>query len=197
MSEELSEVTEVGPAATEEAVQVRRVGPGGSMASDNAFAVALLTLWHRVSEAGGAVGFVPPVDRSDVGPAVAVVIDGLRSGRASAFALTSKRNVIGFAMITPGVRTQAHIGAITSVMVDPAHQGKGLGVSLMEAIVGLAAELGLEQVSIGARGGVGLEKFYAAMGFVEVGRLPGWIRVGPGDDRDEILMVKQVGARVR
>lgn len=178
------------------AVQVRRVGPGGSMASDNAFAVALLTLWHRVSEAGGAVGFGRPVDRAVVGPAVSSVIDSLRSGRAQAFALTSRRDVVGFAMITPGVRTQAHTGSITSVMVDPAHQGRGLGVSLMNATLGLAAELGLEQVRLGVRSGVGLEKFYLALGFVEIGRLPGWIRVAPDDDRDEILMVRPIGPTI-
>ena len=55
-------------------VEVRRVGPGGSMASDKAFAVALLTLWHRVAQAGGAVGFVLPADRSSVGAAVSEVI---------------------------------------------------------------------------------------------------------------------------
>jgi hypothetical protein len=32
-----------------------------------------------------------------------------------------------------------------------------------------------------------LEPFYERLGYKEVGRLPGALRVGPGDDRDEIV----------
>ena len=77
------------------------------------------------------MGFVPPVDRAR--GAVSAVIDALRSGRAFAFALTLNREVIGFAMLTPGIGTQAHTGLITSVMVDPGAQGAGLGRTLMAA----------------------------------------------------------------
>ena len=53
--------------ASRRAITVRRVGPrqptvaagerSTSLAADNHFASALITLWHRVSQAGGAVGF--------------------------------------------------------------------------------------------------------------------------------------------
>ena len=38
------------------------------------------------------------------------------------------------------------------------------------------------------RGGTGTEAFYTRLGYREVGRLPGALRVAPGDDRDEIIM---------
>ena len=38
------------------------------------------------------------------------------------------------------------------------------------------------------RGGKGTEAFYAKLGYSEVGRLPGALRVADGDDRDEIFM---------
>jgi hypothetical protein len=38
------------------------------------------------------------------------------------------------------------------------------------------------------RGGLGLERFYDRLGYREVGRLPGALRVAADDDRDEILM---------
>jgi predicted N-acetyltransferase YhbS len=173
-------------------VVVRRVGPGGTMASDNAFAVALLTLWHRVSEAGGAVGFARGVDRSAVGAAVAEVVDDLRTGRSLAVALAKDRNVIGFGVLRPGTRTKAHTGTVSSVMVDPFHQGGGLGVLLMDAVIGLAVAAGLERVVLGVRSGMGLESFYARFGFVECGRLPGWIKLGSDGDRDEILMMRTI-----
>ena len=38
------------------------------------------------------------------------------------------------------------------------------------------------------RGGTGTEKFYERLGYQQVGRIPGALRVGPGDDRDEYLL---------
>jgi hypothetical protein len=50
-------------------------------------------------------------------------------------------------------------------------------------------EMGLEQLHLAARGGVGLEDFYGRLGWKEIGRWPGALRLAPGDDRDEILMI--------
>ncbi|SDO23071.1 Ribosomal protein S18 acetylase RimI [Nakamurella panacisegetis] len=180
-----------GHRASDQPVEIRRVGPGGEMASDNAFALALLNLWHSVSEAGGAVGFTPPVDRVAVGGAVATVIEDLRSGRVRAVAAVRGRDVIGFASIRPGRQTQSHTGSITQVMVSPGSQGTGIGRRLVEAVLELAAEMTLERVQLRVRDGVGLAEFYGRFGFREVGRLPNWIRVAPGDDRDEVLLVKE------
>jgi hypothetical protein len=49
--------------------------------------------------------------------------------------------------------------------------------------------MGLEQLHLAVRGGTGLEHFYARLGWREIGRWPGALRLAPGDDRDEILMV--------
>jgi len=172
--------------------QVRRVGPGGSIASDNAFAVALLTLWHRVIEAGGLVGFVPSVDRSALGPAVSLVLDDLKSGRTLAFALTRNRDVIGFAMLRPGTGTGSHTGQVELVMVDPGSRRSGLGTRLVRAVVDLASATGLERLRSEVRADQGLERFAGQLGFGEVGRLTGWTRLAPGPDQDEILMTRHV-----
>lgn len=51
-------------------------------------------------------------------------------------------------------------------------------------------EMGLEQLHLAARGGgTGLEDFYARLGWREVGRWPGKLRLAPDDTRDEILMI--------
>ncbi|MFE2441408.1 hypothetical protein ACH4TQ_12100 [Streptomyces sp. NPDC021218] len=49
-------------------------------------------------------------------------------------------------------------------------------------------EMTLERLGLAARSGLGLEDFYRKLGWVEIGRWPGALRVAPGDDRDEILM---------
>jgi hypothetical protein len=39
------------------------------------------------------------------------------------------------------------------------------------------------------RGGTGIELFYERFGYAVVGSHPAAIRLAPGDDRDEIMMV--------
>jgi hypothetical protein len=41
----------------------------------------------------------------------------------------------------------------------------------------------------------GASTFYAMCGYAEVGRIPGAIRVAPGDDRDDIMMARRVDGR--
>lgn len=165
-----------------------RVGPDGTMAADSQFGVALTTLWHAVSQAGGAVGFVPPVDRPEVAARAAAVVTELRAAKASAIALIADRQLVGFAKLTAGTGLISHTGEITAVMVDPALQGVGLGGRLMTEILALARLLGLERVSLSIREGAGLDSFSARFGFSECGRRPGWVRVADGDDRDDISL---------
>jgi hypothetical protein len=51
------------------------------------------------------------------------------------------------------------------------------------------SQMGLEQLRLAVRGGTGLEHFYARLGWTVIGRWPGALRLAPGDDRDEILML--------
>ncbi|NEE60755.1 GNAT family N-acetyltransferase, partial [Streptomyces sp. SID8455] len=52
---------------------------------------------------------------------------------------------------------------------------------------------GIEAIRLTCRGGTGADRFYAACGYKEVGRVPGGIRVAPGDDRDDIVMLLPLG----
>lgn len=63
------------------------------------------------------------------------------------------------------------------------------GALMMSARQIARQEMGLEQLHLAARGGMGLERFYAKLGWREIGRWPGALRLTPDDDRDEILMI--------
>nr|WP_240189054.1 GNAT family N-acetyltransferase [Nakamurella flavida] len=110
-------------------------------------------------------------------------------GRLIAVAATVKRRLVGLVVLRPGTGIVAHTGWIRSLMVDPDEQGRGTGVRLMEAVIALARERGLELVDLSVRDGQGLESFYRRFGFTEWGRRPGWLRPAPGDDRDEIFLI--------
>jgi len=81
-----------------------------------------------------------------------------------------------------------HWRVLKRVMVTPHGQKRGLGAALMREAEALGRKAGLAALQVTVRGGMGTEAFYAKLGYREVGRLPGALRVGPGDDRDEIYM---------
>lgn len=145
----------------------------------------IVDLWLAVSEAGGAVGFVPPVTRAEV----AATAD-------AAFTRADDRFLVGFdgdhlvAMLifVYGFKLNAHWRTVKRVMVHPGAQGKGYGAQLMREAERVARARGWEDLYLTVRSGRGVEHFYEALGYKEVGRLPGALRVAPGDDRDEILM---------
>ncbi|MEU1847750.1 GNAT family N-acetyltransferase [Streptomyces sp. NPDC019990] len=152
----------------------------------------LLDLWADVSDAGGAVGFVPPVTREDIRTALLqyftlmsedkgrLLVGHDEEGRVAATAFLALNTH----------RLSAHWLWLYTVMVHPRHQGKGYGRELLTAAADVARDLeGIEAIRLSCRGGIGLERFYESCGYKEVGRIPGAIRVAPGDDRDDVIML--------
>jgi GNAT superfamily N-acetyltransferase len=87
-------------------------------------------------------------------------------------------------------RLMKHWLWLYTVMVHPRHQGKGYGRDLLAAAADAARTLdGIEAIRLTCRGGIGLERFYGSCGYKEVGRIPDAIRVAPGDDRDDGIML--------
>ncbi|MBQ0900522.1 GNAT family N-acetyltransferase [Micromonospora sp. U21] len=149
----------------------------------------IVALWVDVSNAGGAVGFVPPVTAADVrataGPTFAGIADGpdrLLVG------YDSDRLVAVLIFCDNRFPLKAHWCVLKRVMVHPDTQGTGYGSALMREAARLGRELGYEALHVTVRDGLGLDGFYRRLGYREIGRLPGALRVAPGDDRDEVLM---------
>ena len=152
----------------------------------------LLDTWVRVTDAGGAVGFVPPADRERIGDtldshlarvierrdALGVLRRGGEDGPAAGMGILS-------ASASP---LRQHWRTILRLMVDPDLQGIGAGRELIEGLHGMGRELGLEFMCLTVRGGLGIEGFYGRIGYEIHGRNPRAIRVAPGDERDEIHM---------
>ncbi|MEV8639214.1 GNAT family N-acetyltransferase [Streptosporangium sp. NPDC051023] len=153
----------------------------------------LVDCWRDVSNAGGSVGFVPPVTADEVRrvavPAFArcggldhLVVGFDAEGRVACWL------IIGDA----GSWLRTHWRWLLRVMVHPKHQGRGYGARLMRAAEAAARDLGVEALHLTVRGGTGIEDFYTRLGYAEAGRIPKAIRLAPGDDRDEIYMVRQL-----
>jgi GNAT superfamily N-acetyltransferase len=152
----------------------------------------LLTLWTDVSNAGGSVGFVPPVTAEDIRPELVKHFVAMAEGRARLLVGRDEAGTVAAsAFLTHNThRLMKHWLWLYTVMVHPRHQGKGYGRDLLAAAEDAARGFaGMEAIRLTCRGGLGLERFYGSCGYKEVGRVPGAIRVAPGDDRDDIFML--------
>ncbi|CAM5703711.1 MULTISPECIES: GNAT family N-acetyltransferase [Streptomyces] len=152
----------------------------------------ILDLWADVTDAGGAVGFVAPANREEIRPELVRHFAQMAEGRTRLLVGRDEAGqVVAAAFLTRNThRLMTHWLWLYTVMVHPRHQGRGHGRDLLAAAADAARGMeGIEAVRLTCRGGLGLEHFYGSCGYKEVGRVPDAIRVAPGDDRDDIIML--------
>ncbi|RMB82197.1 GNAT family N-acetyltransferase [Streptomyces shenzhenensis] len=152
----------------------------------------VVELWTNVSNAGGAVGFVPPVSREEIRPELVRHLVAMAEGRTRLLVgQDAAGEVAATAFLTFNThRLMRHWVWLYTVMVHPKHQGRGHGRDLLAAAADAARGIdGITAIRLTCRGGLGLERFYGGCGYKEVGRVPGAIRVADGDDRDDITML--------
>ncbi|HET6530634.1 MAG TPA: GNAT family N-acetyltransferase [Actinoplanes sp.] len=149
----------------------------------------VLALWVDVTNAGGAVGFVAPVTPADVRPTAERAFAAVRDGADHLLAGFDRDDLVALLFITDnGHHLKDHWRVLKRVMVAPGSQGRGYGTAIMRQAAEAGRKLGLAALAVTVRGGTGRERFYERLGYREVGRLPGALRVAPGDDRDEIYL---------
>lgn len=152
----------------------------------------LIACWITVSNGGGAVGFpFPPVSGREVEPVADRLIGDLDPCFNRLLFAMADGVLAGWLNIRRDSHPVVmHWGTVNSVQTHPRFRGRGIGTGLMSRARQVAREeMGLEQLHLAARGGMGLEDFYSRLGWQEIGRWPGALRFGPGDDRDEVLMI--------
>jgi GNAT superfamily N-acetyltransferase len=152
----------------------------------------LLNCWRDVSNAGGAVGFpFLPVADAQVLPAVDAMVDSLDPLLSRLLIATVDESLAGWLLLVGNTsKLTAHWGRVMRVQTAIPHRRTGIGRILMTEVSRAARdEMGLEQLHLELRAGLGLESFYGSCGWREVGRWPGALRLREDDDRDEVLMI--------
>ena len=128
----------------------------------------IVACWITVSNAGGAAGFpFPPVDASIVAPVADGLIAGLSPDASRLIVARAGDDLAGWVHLrrhlTPVI---AHWGTIGHLQTLPAFRGQGVGSALMMSAGQIARqEIGLEQLRLAARGGMGLERYYPKLGW--------------------------------
>lgn len=153
----------------------------------------LVAVWVAATNAGGALGLVAPTtpEQAEVlaGPTWQRVCDGLDVlvvGRLDG-------RLVGWCVLeSRGGPLSPHWRSLKRLQVHPDLQGAGHGRALLAAAEQAAARRGLRAVHLTVRGGTGTERFYLAVGYREVGRLPGALRLADDDLRDELHLWKDL-----
>lgn len=155
-------------------------------ALDDALERSLVDLWAAVSNAGGAVGFVPPVTASEVASTVTPLFTSIRSGPNRLVIARVDGAVAGMATLEFREGEMfTHWAWVKRVQVHPSLQGLGIGARLIAALHDIARAEGLEQLFLTIRAGMGLERLYESLGYRQVATLPRVIRLSADDYRDE------------
>jgi GNAT superfamily N-acetyltransferase len=179
----------------------RRAGQDGGMALSfevdpvvtDEVRAAIVSLWVAATNAGGAVGFVAPVTAEQVRPTAEAAIAGVLAGLDHLLIGVDDGRLVALLFVTDNrFALKDHWRVLKRVMVTPDSQGRGYGAALMREATRVAEKMGLAALQVTVRGGTGIEAFYTKLGYREVGRVPGALRLAPGDDRDDIIMWREL-----
>ncbi|MFG2142055.1 GNAT family N-acetyltransferase [Streptomyces sp. NPDC048650] len=152
----------------------------------------VIDCWIAVTNSGGAAGFpFPPVREEDVAPVADKLLDRLDPQHSRLLTAECDGVLAGWVILhRDPYRLIGHWGTVNHLQTHPDFRGRGIGSALMRELRRVARdELGLEQLHLAARAGEGLEDFYGRLGWREIGRWPGALRLAPDDTRDEVLML--------
>lgn len=149
----------------------------------------LVQIWVAATNAGGALGLVAPTTTDAAQELAGPTWARVERGNDTLVVGRRDGSPVGwFVLESRGGALSPHWRTVKRLQVHPDRQGRGYGAFLLTAADDVARRLGLDALSLTVRGGTGTEAFYAVRGYREVGRLPGALRLTPGDDRDEIHM---------
>jgi GNAT superfamily N-acetyltransferase len=157
---------------------------------DDKLKAGLVELWTDVVNGGGAVGFAPPVTSDDVAEVAEVAFRRVEIAEDHLVVALIGDEPVGMVFLEqrPGPLFR-HWAMVKRIQVHPSLQRRGIGTGLLEATHHLARGIGLEKLHLTVRAGIGVERMFEHHGYVVVARIPQAVRLGPGDDRDELYMI--------
>jgi dUTP pyrophosphatase len=159
-----------------------------------ALASALGDVWVTVTNAGGAVGFLPPVAPADVWPTAAAGFERVREGRDDVVVAFEDGSPVGFGFLaTQDTALKRHWGMVLRLQRLPDRPRRGLGGAVLDGLESAARDRGLERVALTVRGGTGTEAFYLGRGYSLDAVLPGRLIVEEGRVVDELHLSKWIG----
>jgi acetyltransferase len=151
----------------------------------------LAALLQDVVNAGGTVGFMPPVSSEE---ASAYWLDVVRALEGPWRVLLVARNgpeIVGTTQLDLCGRSNGlHRAEVMKVMVHPARQSQGIGMKLMQAVELEAEHERRTTLVLDTREGEPSERLYEKAGFIKAGVIPNYARSSDGTLHSTVYMYK-------
>ncbi len=129
---------------------------------------------------GAALGWVEPPSRDEVAELLGNIVSAVQAGDAALRAAYLEGRLVGLGYWLRYARpTHRPHADLEKIAVDAAVHGRGVGRALAAALIADAREVGIEVLTLDARGdNANALHLYRSLGFTEYGRLPGFVAVG-------------------
>src|ERR1019366_5841923 len=107
----------------------------------------LITVWVAVTQAGGAVRFLPPITTAEIQPVADDMFRALEGGTQHLVVAADNGNLLGwFVLESNAMPLVRHWAWFKRLMVLPSLQGRGIGRVLTAAAIDAGRQLKLEQL---------------------------------------------------
>lgn len=165
---------------TDEPVVVDGTEPASDPERADRFAESAHRILADLVRGGAALGWVEPPSRDEVAGLLRHVVSAARAGDGALRAAYLDRRLVGLGYWLRHTRpTHWPHADLEKIAVAAAAHGRGVGRALTAALIADARESGIEVLTLDARGdNSGALRLYRSLGFVEYGRLPGFVAVG-------------------
>ncbi len=156
-----------------------------------ALSASLIEVWAAVVEAGGAVGFLRPVDEGEIDRTATAAFERVVSGLDDLVMASEDDRLLAFGFLVSNEwALTRHWASIRRLQRHPSARGRGVGARVLAALEECARERGLERVCLSVRGGTGREAFYLRHGYALEAVLPDRLRLAEGVTVDELHLSK-------
>ena len=146
-----------------------------------------------MSNAGGAVGFLPGVRPAQVRELADPAFDRVAQGLDDLVVAVEGQRPIGMGFLaTNSIDIHRHWATIKRLQRHPEARLRGVGGAVLEGLEDAARARGLRRLMLTVRGGTGREGFYERHGYRVEAVLPERIWLSADDVREELFMAKSL-----
>lgn len=154
----------------------------------------LVQIFRDVVNGGIPLGFFAPITLQASHDYWLSIIPELEAGSRILLVASNDGGVLGSGQLALSQRQNStHRAEVQKVFVARAGRGRGIGKLLMAGLEDLALEKGRCLIQLNTRVGFDAVGFYKALGYREVGVVPGWTIDAEGRRYDHIEFYKELG----
>ena len=153
----------------------------------------LVQIFRDVVNGGIPLGFLAPITLQTSHEYWLSVVPELEAGTRLLLVAYNDGGVLGSGQLALAQRPNSrHRAEVQKLFVARAARGQGIGKLLMQALHDLALGHGRTLLQLNTRVGFDAVGFYLALGYREVGVIPGWTMDAQGQRFDHIEMYKEL-----